>query len=131
MIVSLSINLALCFKGNVFIIAYIFVIVKIWASLSDRLFVVGCWYCSCYATLPCGCSHIAIWKINLFCHYAQIFYQWHYSSYFELLLQNLVCVTHCMLLTMRLVVFLVAKLKFVLEVYTAVSRHHVNFLYID
>jgi len=35
----------------------------------------------------------------------QIFYQWHYSSYFEFLLQNLVCLTHCMLLTMRLVVF--------------------------
>jgi len=29
MIVSLSINLAFCFKGNVFIIAYIFLIVKI------------------------------------------------------------------------------------------------------
>jgi hypothetical protein len=39
MIVSLSIYLIVFFKGNVFIVAYIFLIVRIWTS--DRPFIKG------------------------------------------------------------------------------------------
>jgi len=41
MIVSLPINLVLCFQGNLFITAYIFLIVRISASWSDRPFIMG------------------------------------------------------------------------------------------
>jgi hypothetical protein len=39
MILSLCINLALCFQGNLFVVAYIFLIVRIGASWSDRPFI--------------------------------------------------------------------------------------------
>jgi len=39
--VSLSINLVLCFKGNLFMVAYIFLIVRIWTSWSQRSFIMG------------------------------------------------------------------------------------------
>jgi len=41
MIVSLSINLILCFKGNLLIVAYTVLIVRISASWSDRPFIMG------------------------------------------------------------------------------------------
>ena len=36
MIVPLSVTLYLCFRGNLFIVVYIFLNVRIWASCSDR-----------------------------------------------------------------------------------------------
>jgi len=49
MIVSLSVLLVLCFKGNLFIVVYILVTLRIWALWSD--------------------SHLLwdIWRIYLFC----------------------------------------------------------------
>jgi len=41
MIVSLSINLILYFKGNLLIVAYTVLIVRISASWSDRPFIIG------------------------------------------------------------------------------------------
>jgi hypothetical protein len=41
MIVLLFINLVLCLKENLFIVAYIFLIVRILALWSDRPFIVG------------------------------------------------------------------------------------------
>jgi hypothetical protein len=41
MIVSLSINFVLCFKGNLFIIVYVFFNCEICASWSDVPFVMG------------------------------------------------------------------------------------------
>ena len=41
MIVSLSINLVLCFKWNLFIVPYVFLVVRIWALWSQRPFIVG------------------------------------------------------------------------------------------
>jgi len=41
MMVSMSINLVLCIKGNLFIVVYIFLIVRIPASWSDRQFIMG------------------------------------------------------------------------------------------
>jgi len=41
MSVSFSINLILCFKANLFIVAYIYLIVRIWAWWSDRPFIMG------------------------------------------------------------------------------------------
>jgi hypothetical protein len=39
MVVSLSINQFLFFKGNLFIVAYIFLFMRIWASCSVRPFI--------------------------------------------------------------------------------------------
>ena len=41
MIVALSINLVLCFRGNLCIVAYIFLVVRIRTSQSDRSFITG------------------------------------------------------------------------------------------
>ena len=41
MIISVSVNLVLYFEGNLFIVAYIYLIVRIWASCSDRQFIIG------------------------------------------------------------------------------------------
>jgi len=41
MIVSWPINLILYFKGNLFIVVYIFLIVRLWTSCSVTLFIVG------------------------------------------------------------------------------------------
>jgi len=41
MTVSLLINRVLCLNGNVFIVAYIFLILRIWAPWSDRPFILG------------------------------------------------------------------------------------------
>jgi len=38
MIVSLSIDLVICFKGHLFIVAYIFLIARIWASVQMEQF---------------------------------------------------------------------------------------------
>ena len=63
---------------------HIFLIVRIWALWSD--------------------GHL-LWEmqnLNIFYCYAQIYYHWHYLSYFEFLFQNLLCAADCMLFIMRL-----------------------------
>jgi len=84
--VSLSINMVLCFKENLFIVAYIFLIVFEHCGLIAHLF-------------------REIKKVNLFYCYPQTYYQRHCLSYSEFLLQNLLCATDWLLLIMRLVVF--------------------------
>ena len=41
MILSLFVNLVLCFKGNLFLVAYIFLMVRFEASCFCRQFIVG------------------------------------------------------------------------------------------
>ena len=69
------------------IVAYILLILRIWALCSDRLFILG------------------DIEINLVYCYPQRYYQWQYLSYFEFLLQNFLCATDYMFLIMRLVFF--------------------------
>jgi len=70
MIVSLSINLVLFFEGNLFIVAYIFIIVRICASWSDRPFIMGDTEDKFVLLL------------------SKKYYKWQNLSYLEFLLQN-------------------------------------------
>ena len=70
MIVSLSLNLVLFFEENLFIVAYIFLIVRICASWSDRPFIMG----------------DIEGKFLLLL--SKKYYKWQHLSYLELLLQN-------------------------------------------
>ena len=64
-----------------------FLIVRTWASCSDRLFILG------------DMGAILVYR------YPQIYYQWQYLSYFDFLLQTAPCASDCVLLIRRLFFF--------------------------
>jgi len=60
---------------------------------------------------------------NLFYCYPQIDYQWQYLSYFEFLLQNLLCTADCMLL-MRPIIFLQVAFNEVIFVHALQNKSY-------
>jgi len=112
--------------------------VKIWASWSDRPFVVCCWYCSCYSILPCGCSHIGDMEDRFILPLSTNILSMAVLELFWIFVAKFTVCDTLYVVNNEIGCFFGCfqwgkmclchhKLKFMLEVYTAVSRHHVSF----